>query len=71
MTPVEFIRFFGVVPMSIEKPCTHPSNSELRRWVDQKAVVINGKHVKSDDEVEFPVNSMVFFPNGKRKTTVI
>lgn len=50
------------VPFSTEKPCTRPTNSELRRWLDGGAVRINGVRTKSwRDLVDFPVTSLVFF----------
>ena len=72
MTALELVYYIGVIPMSVEKPCTIPSRSEVRRWLDQKSVVINGVTATSKDEVDFPIISLVFFPNSKkRKTTVI
>lgn len=58
------------VPMSIEKPCTIASNSEVRRWLDGGMVEINGERPKAMDNVQFPVNSLVFFPKSKRRTTI-
>lgn len=57
--------------MSVERKCEHPSGSELRRWLDQGAVIINGKTPKAAEEVEFPIEQLVFFPKAKRRTTVI
>jgi hypothetical protein len=38
----------------------------------QGAVLINGKTVTPDDPMDFPVFSLVFFPNSKkRKTTIV
>lgn len=72
MTAFELIFHIGVIPMSVEKPCTIPSKSEIRRWLDQKSVIINGLKPSSKEEVEFPITQLVFFPNSKtRKTTVI
>lgn len=71
MTALEIIKEIGVIPMSVEKPCTVPSNSEIRRWLDQQAVIINGKKPKANDKVEFPITQLVFFPKAKRRTTVI
>jgi hypothetical protein len=71
VTALELIKHIGVVPMSVEKPCTNPSNSEIRRWLDQKAVVINGLRPSASSEVSFPIVELVFFPSGNRRTTVI
>ena len=50
---------------------TPVSNSELGRWLKDGAVVINESRPKSLDEVTFPIKRLVFFPKGKRKTTII
>jgi hypothetical protein len=71
MTAYEYLKRFDHLPMSIERPCTIPTNSEIRRWLKQSAVIINGKRPKPSDEIEFPITELVYFPKGKRKTTVI
>jgi len=71
MTALEFILDFGVIPMSVENPCTHPSNSEIRRWLDQSSVIINGMRPRAKDQIEFPIVQLIFFPKGRRRTTVI
>jgi hypothetical protein len=38
------------------------SNSELKRWLQNKAVLIDGKAANWNDELSFPVKSMVLFP---------
>ncbi len=49
-----------------------PSNSELKRWCKDRVVVVNGERITDPDElIDFPITSLVFFPKGKRKTTVI
>ncbi len=47
------------------------SNSEIRRWLKEGSVVINGKKVAPGDEVEIPIRELVFFPTSKRKTTIL
>ena len=72
MTALELLNHIGVIPMSAEKPCTHPTKSELKRWLDQKSVRINNTTPKAFDEVEFPITDLCFFPkSNKRKCTVI
>lgn len=47
------------------------SRSELKRLFDNKSIEINGKFPTSKDECkdeDFPIQSWVWFPNGKRKT---
>jgi len=44
------------------------SKSELRRWLEAGNVICNGKTLKAGDEVDFPVESLIIFPKGKRIT---
>jgi len=41
------------------------SNSELKRWCQNKALVINGEPVAFDELVDFPIFSVVLFPKNK------
>jgi hypothetical protein len=59
------------IPFSIEKPCLLASNGEIRRWCQNSAVIMNGERVAWDEEVDFPVFSLVFFPKGNRRTTIV
>lgn len=77
-TAFEFIKWFGVLPLSIEKPpnkeraASPPSNSEIRRWLDQGSVQINGVAPKANDIITFPMTQLVFFPKSdKKRATVI
>ena len=54
------------LPMSRERACTPTSNSELRRWLRDQAVILNGKRVGANELVDFPVVSLVFFPKSAR-----
>lgn len=38
------------------------SNSELKRWIQNKALVVNGEVVQWDELVDFPFTSVVLFP---------
>ena len=72
MTAFEFIKFLGVIPMSIETPGTIPSNGELKRWFTQKSIIMNGARPTFNENVDFPVRELIFFPKSQgRKTTVI
>ena len=71
MKAIEVIERIGVIPMSIEKPCTYPSKSEIKRWLNQSSVVINGVKPKAEDDVEFPITELVFFPKSKTKMTTV
>ena len=60
------------IPMSTERPCTVTSNSELRRWIKDGSVIINGERVKIDQEIEpGDVDSLVFFPKSDKKRTTL
>lgn len=41
------------------------SNSELKRWCMNKALIINGESVAWDEEIDFQVFSVVLFPKNK------
>jgi hypothetical protein len=48
------------------------SGSELRRCIEQRAVLINGEQVTYNEEVDFPVFSLVFYPRSLvKKTTLV
>ena len=60
------------IPMSTEHPCTHMSNGELRRLLNQGACKINGAAVNAQEKVDFPVFSIVWFPkSAQRRTTIL
>lgn len=43
--------------------CGVASNSELVRWIKNKAVIINGKAISDPNEIiSFPLGSIVLFP---------
>lgn len=58
------------LPMSAEKPCTLPTNGELRRWLRDGAVLLNGSPLKQEHQVD-EVQSLVFFPKSPRRKTTL
>ena len=73
MTAMEFIVFMKpAIPQTQEgERVGPPSNSEIRRWLDQGAVRINGVNPKSKERIELPVKELIFFPkNPKKRCTV-
>lgn len=55
-------------------PCTRergsaaqPSQSEIRRWCEQQAVLLNGQRVHWSTAVSFPVWQLIFFPNSRNQ----
>lgn len=72
MIAIEFLKQYHYLPVSATKvPFCHPSNSELRRWLKDKAVLINGVYPNAGDEIAYPIKELIFFPKGKRRTTII
>ncbi len=65
-----FLREVPFFPVSIEGKQMKASNSEKRRWLQNKAVLINGERPGPDDWIVFPIEELVFFPKGKRRTTI-
>lgn len=45
-----------------------PSNGTIRRWLEQKAVQINGQRPTMKCDVGFPIWELVFFPSRGRCT---
>lgn len=60
------------LPMSIEQPCKAMSNRELRRHMQQDGIIVNGERVTPEEQIDFPIFPLVFFPkSAMRKTTLI
>lgn len=38
------------------------SSSELKRWIQNKALLVNGEPVEWDEQMDFPMWSVVLFP---------
>lgn len=38
------------------------SSSELKRWIKNKAFILNGEPVAWDEPIDFPIFSVVLFP---------
>jgi hypothetical protein len=58
------------IPMSVERPCEAMSNAELRRHIEQGGVLVNGSRCAAQNPAPDRLESLVFFPNGKRRTTL-
>jgi len=41
------------------------TNSELKRWLQNQSVSINGVRMKFDQQVTFPVTEMFLFPKKR------
>lgn len=45
------------------------SNSELRRWITNGALELNGFKATTDEAIDFPIHSAVLFP--KKPVTLV
>ena len=72
MKAIEFLKSLprSWLPKSLDNGIREPSNSQLMRWLRDRAVIINGKTPSPFDEIDFPINELVFFPSSKRRTTI-
>lgn len=58
----------GFWDTSEKKPA---SNSTLRRYIEQGAIRFNGKVVKPNDLLDFPILSVVVFPKSEKQYTTL
>ncbi len=64
MTVLDFLSQFHL-PVTRERgSAAQPTRSEVRRWCEQQAVLINGQRVRWNDPIIFPVWQCVFFPSS-------
>ncbi len=70
MTMWEFIRELHSVCcfQSKEKRVVTATNSELKRWIQNKALEIIGEKVEWNEQLDFPLSSVVLFPKRGRIT---
>ncbi len=65
------------IPLSQEKPggkdkaCSQASNSEIRRWIEQGAVLFNHERMKPDEPIDFRIYSLVLFPKSAKRVTLL
>ena len=70
MTALEYLQFFQVPSSREGDKLGKPSNSELKRWLLEGAVVINGAKPKHWDIITFPIEELVFFPSSPNRVTI-
>lgn len=58
-------------PGGKDRPWSPPSNGELRRWIADGSVVINGERWAADEEMPPLVWSLVFFPKSEKSRTTL
>ena len=59
------------LPKSVGHGIRPPSNTELRTWLKEGAIIINGAKILPNDEITFPITELIFFPKGIRRTTIV
>lgn len=58
--------------MSTEFPGKPASNSEIRRWINQGVVFINGERVEINTWIDFDnLKSVIIRPNNKNKRITV
>ena len=48
----------------------YASNAEKKRWIQQGALLFNGEKMEWNEEIDFPIGTIVLFPNGKNRITL-
>ncbi len=73
MNALQYLRGLPWLPGSKEgKKLGRPSGSELRRWLRNGSVRINGQKAQEKDEVTEPVWELIFFPkNNQARVTMM
>jgi len=77
MTALEYLKTFDYLPVrniqcaKIDRGgVLHPSNNEVRRWLLNGSVIINGCTPGPSDTIPFPIEELIFFPKSKGRTTI-
>lgn len=71
MTAWEYLRdLHSVCSFMSKERGGKASSSELKRWLQSQAVQLNGRRIKWDEKVDFPVTELILFPK-KNKTTIL
>ena len=72
MTALKFIASFKIFSREKTKGDLGPaSNSEVKRWIDSQSVLINGETVEWNEEMNFPLISVVVFPKSEKRVTLL
>lgn len=67
MTAYEYLVGLPWVPMAMNGNLPiKASNSQKKRWLQNKSVLINGIKPGPDDLIELPVKQLVFFPGNEK-----
>jgi hypothetical protein len=73
MTAIQYLRSLHEVCVfqTQERGVGPATNSELGRWLKSKALQINGVALGPTDRISFPIQSVVLFPNSRKKRTTL
>lgn len=76
MTAFEYLKSLPHLPVTLlrgkgNEMYGRPSNSEIRRWLMSRSVVINGMTPLPEEEITFPITELTFFPSGRRRCTMV
>lgn len=58
-------------PGGKDRPCSVASNAEVRRWINDGSILLNGERWMHEEEMPPMVWSLVFFPKSKHRTTLV
>lgn len=58
-------------PKAEKKELKKASNSELQRWIKQGSILVNGERIDPNEEIDFPIISVILFPkSGNKRCTL-
>jgi hypothetical protein len=62
-----------LVPPFLEQRKSEPSNSEIRRLLENRSILLNGfmADVNSSMDNQFPIWQLIFFPKAHRRCTLV
>lgn len=69
VTAIEWLKSLRpMLPLSGEAQIPTPmSNGELKRLLQDGGVQLNGRRIKPDEKVDFPVTELIFWPRSQKK----
>lgn len=68
LTAIQFMaRLNTMSPFWNHEENKHASNSVLRRWIEQGAILFNGRRMMPNDTIDFVIDSLVMFPKSEKK----
>lgn len=71
MRAIDFIVSVCPYPASVERVGTVAKKSEIRRWIKQGWILFNGEPMGVDEDLNFPLISVVAHPNNARRITIL